>query len=300
MISSDATDHILPAMWRMEIHVSYLFRQSIEDLFENQSVAVSSFKIDDIGLWRIEAFLTEQPDSKNIEQRIRELITDQAPPNLHIEYIAEKNWLLENRNHFPPLEIGEFYIHASHLPASRTHNYSLKLDAGTAFGSGEHATTAGCLMALQDVAKCKNITKPLDMGCGSGILALAMASLWHVPVIASDIDLESMRVTNQNAKANNLHQYLTATSGNGYASSMVRKGAKYDLIVSNILANPLCKLSKHMSKCLQTTDDGGGVVILSGLLVKDGALVIAAHRRYGLRLIKRYIRDGWLTLWMER
>jgi len=298
MTGSADNNRVLPAMWRLETRVGEKFREDAENLFEDGSVSLSSFKSEFTEEWRIEAFYTSPPGESRIRQCLNDIAGEDVP--LTIEAIPEKDWLQENRNNFPALEIGRFYIHSSHLPPSRRHNFSLRLNAATAFGSGEHATTSGCLTALQDLAKCKKISNALDMGCGSGILALTMASLWRAPVVASDIDPEAMRVTARNARNNHLHTLIRATSGTGYASPAVQNNAPYDLIVSNILANPLCKLAPSLSSALRPKQRGGGNIVLSGLLVKDGAKVIAAHRRFGFKPVKRYIEDGWLTLCMER
>jgi ribosomal protein L11 methyltransferase len=198
---------------------------------------------------------------------------------------------------FPPLKIGRYFIHGSHFDGVVPNSLiTLRLDAGTAFGSGEHPSTAGCLIALDWLARRYRIKRPLDMGCGSGILALAMAKTWRATVMACDIDDEARRVTIANATLNKVKKLIRVSTGPSYQAPVVVRGRPYDLIASNILSTPL----KAMAGDLVTSLAPGGVTVLSGLLQRDSQLVIQAHRIRGLRLIRTILIGNWVTIVMGR
>ncbi|MBT5897497.1 MAG: methyltransferase domain-containing protein, partial [Rhodospirillaceae bacterium] len=146
----------------------------------------------------------------------------------------------------------------------------------------------------------RRFQRPLDMGCGSGILALAMAKTWRVPVVASDIDPESARVTRLNARQNGVGPLVRAVCGRGYRSQAVARSGPYDLIVANILARPLIKMAGDLVRHLRPARQGGGTAILSGLLARDARWVAAAHEAWGLRLNRTMVHDGWATLVLSR
>jgi ribosomal protein L11 methyltransferase len=179
------------------------------------------------------------------------------------------------------------------VPAGR---YGLLIVAATAFGSGEHDTTRLCLEALQELARQRRVRRPLDVGCGSGILSLAAALLWRVPVLGSDLDPESVRVARDNARLNRLRSLVTIVGGNGYGAPAIRRRAPFDLIVANILARPLCRLAPDLARHLEP----GGVAILSGLLIEQEAQVAAAHRAQGLALVGRRRSRAWSALILRR
>jgi len=172
----------------------------------------------------------------------------------------------------------------------------LQLDAGTAFGSGEHPTTAGCLLALDRLARKFRFKHPLDVGCGSGILALAMAKTWRVPVLASDIDLESVLVARANAKQNRVSDLIRALESNGYKDRDIIRGRPYDLVTSNILARPLAKLALDLGRVTAP----GSVAIISGVVQRDAAWMARAHRQIGFHLLAHTIIKGWSTLVLEK
>jgi ribosomal protein L11 methyltransferase len=264
------------------------------------AVAIAAFEIVPGGDWRLEAYATEPPDPVVIAAALARAAADAgvARPACHIAPLPPVDWLAQNRQDFPVQAIGRFVILGSHhdgvrAPAGRI---ALTLDAASAFGSGEHATTRGCLAALDRLAKRRAIRRPLDLGCGSGILALAIAKLWRCPVRAADIDPESVRVARANAAHNQVARWVRVARSDGYRAALVRRGRPYDVIVSNILAGPLQAFARPLARHLAR----GGVAILSGLLVAQEAQVIAAHRRQGLALTRRSRRDGWSTLEFTR
>jgi ribosomal protein L11 methyltransferase len=263
------------------------------------AVAIAAFEIVPGGDWRLEAYAIEPPDPDAVRAALRGAADHArvALPAYHIAPLPPVDWLAENRRDFPAQSIGRFFIHGSHhdgrVPAGRI---GLLIDAATAFGSGEHATTRGCLAALDRLARRRNIRRPLDLGCGSGVLALALAKLWRRPVRAADIDPEAVRVTRANAALNRVARLVSVARSDGYHAPLVRGGRPYDLIVSNILAQPLCRFAPALRRHLAR----GGVAVLSGLLVAQEAQVVAAHRRQGLALVRRRRRDGWSTLEFRR
>lgn len=263
------------------------------------AAAIAAFEIVPGGDWRLEAYALEPPDPAAVEAALARAATEVgvAPPACHIQPLPPVDWLAQNRRDFPAQAIGRFFIHGAHhgagVPAGRI---GLKVDAATAFGSGEHATTRGCLAALDRLARRRRVKRPLDLGCGSGILALAIAKTWRTSVRAADIDPESVRVARANARLNGVARGLRIARSDGYRGLLVRRGAPYDLIVSNILAQPLARFAHELARALAP----GGVAILSGLLVAQEAQVVAAHRRHGLALARRDRRDGWSTLELRR
>ena len=223
-------------------------------------------------------------------------------PIVTVEQIENRDWVAENLKQFPPISIGRFYIYGAHVderpPPSTT---SLRIDQSIAFGTGNHATTAGCLLAIGELAKSKKPKRVLDMGTGSGILALAMAGLWRVTVVACDIDEKAVGVARGNAALNRLAMYIKTGAGNGYMalkSGSLKKLAqkKFDLITANILARPLASMAPDLASALLP----GGRAVLSGLITRDEKMVLNAHRRHGLYLEKRIIIDGWLTLVLKK
>ena len=206
-------------------------------------------------------------------------------------------WLARTRAAFPEQTVGKrFVIRGTHLttpppPGRRV----LTLDAGVAFGSGEHGSTRGCLRALERISH-RRPRRVLDMGTGSGILAMAAARILHRKTRGLDIDPWSVRTASQNATRNQLGRLCRFSTGNGWFSPMARGGAPYDLVFANILARPLCTMARDLAQRLAP----GGTAILAGMLVSQVNWVLAAHRRRGLRCAFTLHEGGWATLVLHK
>ena len=216
------------------------------------------------------------------------------PPALAIERLPARDWLAENQASFPPLRAGRYFIHGSHYRAHAPAGaMALTINATTAFGTGEHATTRGCLLALDALAR-RGLRRPvLDMGTGTGILAIAAAKTWRRTVTARDIDAESVRVAARNAAVNGAAALVDLGRADGYRGLRRRR---YALIFANILARPLALMAPDLARHLAP----GGVAVLSGLLSRQERAVLAAHRLQGLALRARFCIDGWHTLVLAR
>ncbi len=220
-------------------------------------------------------------------------------PPFQTEFLESKNWLKENVIKFAPVEVEDFIIYGIHekdIPPSD--KVTLRIYAATAFGS-EHQTTKSCLRAISHLnrlgAAHRNI---LDMGTGSGILALATAKLWPdaARITAVDIDPEAVAVTRQNARDNHLEKYLTVAVSNGYNSDLVRNNAPYDIIIANILARPLIEMAPQLNQALAP----GGFCILSGFVDDQEDWVIGEHTKLGLKLVELYKLDNWRAVLLEK
>jgi len=227
---------------------------------------------------------------------LAEAATGVSAPLVRADTEAE-GWLARTYESFPEQQVGRrFAVRGTHLLEQASgHRITLTLDAGIAFGSGEHGSTRGCLRALELVAH-RNPRHILDLGCGSGILAMAAARLLHRQVLAVDIEPWSVRVAAQNAELNGLRNLLACRFGNGWRTPAIRAGGPYDLVFANILARPLCMMAKDLARRLAP----GGTAILAGLLDTQVRMVLAAHRRQGLVLERRLIEGQWATLILRK
>jgi ribosomal protein L11 methyltransferase len=211
--------------------------------------------------------------------------------------VPADGWLARTRAAFPEQIIGRrFRIRGTHVtgPAPQG-RVTVQLDAALAFGSGEHGSTRGCLLALERTAR-RQPGRILDLGTGSGILALAAARLLKRKVLAVDLDPWSVRAARRNATLNNLGPSVRVWRANGWKDHRVRAGGPYDLVLANILARPLCLMARPLAAHLAP----GGTVILSGLLSGQARQVLAAHRRQALRLQAMVHVGPWTTLIMRR
>jgi ribosomal protein L11 methyltransferase len=208
-----------------------------------------------------------------------------------------EGWLARTYASFPEQLIGRrFAVRGTHLHGKTTPGrITLTLDAGLAFGSGEHGSTRGCLRALERAAY-RRPQRILDLGTGSGILAMAAARLLHRPVLASDIEPWSVRVAQQNAALNRLGRLARFRLADGWRHAAIRAGGPYDLVFANILARPLCLMAGPLGTHLAA----GGTAVLSGLLRSQARAVVSAHRRCGLRLEARIQEGPWTTLILRR
>jgi ribosomal protein L11 methyltransferase len=259
---------------------------------------VGFFREEDEGPWRLEAV-------KPVGDRDRELATALmlAGALSGIEVPMERmpteaeGWLARNLEEFPEQLIGRrFAVRGTHETARPvTGRYTLTVDAGLAFGSGEHGSTRGCLRALEFMAHRKP-RRILDLGTGSGILAMAAARLLRRPVLATDIDPWSVRVTQQNASINGVSRLVRAHLADGWKTRASRAGTPYDLVFANILARPLCSMALPLAQHLAP----GGRAILAGLLATQERMVLAAHRRQGLLLERRFPEGQWTALLLRK
>lgn len=215
------------------------------------------------------------------------------------DLLQSDDWLTENVMNFAPLEEAEFFICSINdntpLPKDKL---GLKVYAATAFGS-EHQTTRGCLDALSDINKlsAEKPQKILDVGTGSGILALAAAKLWHqAQIVAVDIDDEAVRVAMQNAIDNQAEAQIKADLSDGYQSELVQKNAPYDVILANILARPLIAMAPDMANNLKK----GGYAVISGFIDDQVDWVIGEHEKQGLKLKKLYEKENWRVALLEK
>jgi len=251
--------------------------------------AVSAFENAAGGPWLVEGFSALAPE--------RTALAAALPGAFRLERLPPRDWVRENQESFPPHRIGRYFIYGSHhragIPAG---TIGLLIDAATAFGTGEHATTAGCLRVMDGLARRRRFRRILDLGTGTGILAIAAAKTWATPVLAVDIDGGSLRVARANIRANGVAGHVRAALSRGYRSRRVETARRYDLVLANILARPLVAMARDLRAALAP----GGVAVLSGLIEWQAPLVLAAHRLQGLHLVRRLVIDGWTTLELHR
>ena len=263
---------------------------ALSDLVEPPPDAVTTFESGDG--WIVEAYYAEHPDSERLTKELGALLSF-AVPQIEVVEVPDENWVAISQAALPPVSAGRFTIHGSHdrglVPRGPN---TLLIDAGEAFGTAHHATTQGCLIALDRVTRRRQFESVLDLGCGSGVLAIAAArALPGARIEASDNDPVAISVARTNARLNGVAGRIRMWVADGLPRSRVREG-NYDLILANILADPLVALAQDVAWAVKP----GGVVILSGLLVRQAEYVIAAYRSHGFSLVDHRRLAGWSTL----
>jgi ribosomal protein L11 methyltransferase len=249
------------------------------------------------GRWDIALHFVEAPD----ETAIRELVTlaagDEVARSVRFDVVAPKDWVKATLEDLVPVRAGRFIVHGQHDRAKVAANkLGIEIEAALAFGTGHHGTTRGCLLLLDHVLKAFRPRRVLDLGTGTGVLAIAAAKALHTRVLASDIDALSVKVAAENARLNGAGPLVEVTWGNGFSVPKLRQRKPFDLVLANILANPLRQMATPMSRHLA----GGARVILSGLLSAQAPAVIAAYRARGF-IIERHVRiEGWSSLLLRK
>src|ERR1700742_2516199 len=226
----------------------------------------------------VEALYTEAPDAA--------WLSKVACRDVTVEPLPDQDWIRLSQEGLPPVRAGRFFVYGAHDAGQVPHGViPMKIEAGLAFGTGHHETTALCLSVLSDLARERSFRKVLDLGCGTGLLAIGAAKLWKRPVLASDIDPVAVDVTRDNAIANGVAPLVRAVTADGLTHPVLAAAAPYDLIVANILAGPLTHLAPGIVRALAP----GGMLVLSGLLHYQENLVLSFYR--DLRFMARH-RDG--------
>ena len=262
-----------------------------ESFFEGQA-AIAAFERPD-GLWDITVHFADPPDQNSIRELVGLAAGDDVARNITFDTVEAKDWVKASLEDLKPVPAGRFIVHGQHdrerVPSNKL---GIEIEAALAFGTGHHGTTRGCLLLLDHVLKAWYPRRVLDLGTGTGVLAIAAAKALHEPVLASDIDPASVRVARDNARLNqtgDLVQIITAT---GFSALQFSQRGPFDLVLANILANPLRQLATPMTRHLAPS----ALVILSGLLNRQAASVIAAYRTRGLVPLRHVRIDGWSSL----
>jgi ribosomal protein L11 methyltransferase len=248
------------------------------------------------GEWLFEATCDAPPDLAALAELARTTLGGNV--EFSVEPIdPEVNWVAKSLEGLAPVTAGGFYVYGSHatdpVPAGLI---AIRIDAAEAFGTGHHETTTGCLEAIERTLKRRKPRSPLDVGTGTGVLAIALAKRLHLPVVASDIDPVAVRTAAANARDNGVGKLVVALEAAGLDHRVIARHAPYDLIVANILAGPLQALAPAMRRAAEP----GATIILSGILNTQAPRVLAAYARAGMVLRQRLVRKDWSTLMLER
>jgi len=242
---------------------------------------------EDRGVWRIDAFPTTQEEAAGMEAALR----GHAGLEVTVETLADADWLAMSLSGLPPVEAGRFFVYGAHdqgkVPEGRV---TLKIDAGAAFGTGHHGTTVGCLEAFDELLKTERFDRVLDVGCGTGVLAIAAAKTGSAVAVGTDIDEPSARIANENAEINKAKcDFYFADE---LSDPRIAQHLPYDLVFANILAAPLVDLAPEIAGALKP----GGVAILSGLLRTQEERVLEAYRPLGFVVERTIHHDAWTAL----
>lgn len=272
----------------------------LEERLGEEGFIVASCEVSRDGPWQIDIFGEgdESLVEAAIEAAARALGLD--VPHWAWEELPDIDWLAENQRSFRPFAVGPFWVHPSHVPEGKPAGLlPLRIDAGLAFGTGTHATTRGCLEMLATLDPAETVNA-VDVGCGSGILAIAMAKLWKRPVLGGDNDAEAVEVAQENAALNGVPELCSFFVSEGLQAQELSARGPYDLIVANILAAPLLDLATSFGPAVRT----GGRVLLSGLLVEQAAGILAGYEREGFSFERRIdLETGgawWRSLVLRR
>jgi ribosomal protein L11 methyltransferase len=269
---------------------------ALENLIEPAPDAVTQFE-DGPEAWRVEAYFAGDTDLAAVGAALSAALGDKLPA-LEQTDVPDLNWVAISQAALPPVQAGRFVVHGSHDRGRVPHGpHAIMIDAGEAFGTAHHATTLGCLMTIDKLARSRAFRRVLDLGCGSGVLAIAAArALPRADVIATDFDPVAVAVAAENVRANGLHQRVSVICAEGLAHPWIRHAAPFDLVIANILSEPLVALAPQIRRAVRVR----GTIILSGLLNSEAPRIVAAYAAQGFALLGERFIAGWPTLSLRR
>lgn len=271
-------------------------RLAIEKDGEAMALATAAFEEPTLNAWYVDAYYETAPSLISIFERIGEFIDPASPPT--IEEVPDENWVAISQAALPPVAAGRFLVHGGHdreIVGKR--RWGIEIDAGEAFGTAHHATTQGCLQAVDHLGRTHVFERILDLGSGTGLLAIAAARVWpKARIVASDIDPIAVEVAEQNAALNATRSRISFATAAGLNHPRLRTSAPYDLVLANILAGPLI----HLAPALSRATHPGSVVVLSGLLGEQMREVAGTYAMSGFRLMQKTLDHNWATLVLVR
>ena len=245
--------------------------------------------------WCVEVHFAQPPDLEPLRSMFAAASSEALARRLVVDKIPARDWVKESLAGLAPVGAGRFLVHGAHdrarVPPNRI---CIEIEAATAFGTGHHGTTRGCLLALDALARHQAPRHILDLGTGSGVLAIAAAKLWRAPVLATDIDIHAVRAARGNAAKNGVRGLVETVQAAGLTAPRVAACAPFDLVLANILLTPLQRLAAPLARSLWPH----ARVVLSGVLAGQAEAAISAYRSQGLMLERRIPLDEWVTLVM--
>lgn len=281
-----------PPLWKASVTLTKAEAHDVAALFEltppkAQAVLIAEEPFTDEAT--VEALYGAMPDG--------DLLSELAGREVRVILLPDQDWIRLSQEGLPPVRAGRFFVYGAHdagiVPPGVI---PIRIEAGLAFGTGHHETTALCLSILSALAKQRRYRNALDLGCGTGLLAIGAAKLWRDPVLGSDIDYEAIAVARENALANEEGPRVRAVLADGLGNPAIAARAPFDLILANILAGPLTRLAPQIGANVAP----GGTIVLSGLLTWQENLVLSFYRAQQF-VLRRTYRDGpWSALVLER
>jgi len=265
---------------------------ALTDVFYEGETAIAAFERPD-GRWDVTAHFADPPDQALVRMLVANAAGEAIAAGLSFDTLEAKDWVKASLEDFVPVPAGRFVVHGQHDRTRIAPNrLGIEIEAALAFGTGHHGTTRGCLLLLDHVLKTRRPRRLLDLGTGTGVLAIAAAKAGHRVVLASDIDPPSVSVARDNARLNGVGHLVHAISATGFSAPDFARAGPFDLVLANILANPLRQLARPLTRHLAPS----GLVILSGLLTHQARAVIAAYRARGLVPVRHLRLEGWSSL----
>ena len=279
-------------LWKAIVATSKVQAGEIAALFEltpprPQAVLIDEEPFEDCAT--VEAFYAAMPDGTFLSRLI-------GTP-VHVALVPDQDWVKLSQEGLPPVRAGRFFVYGAHdRGAVPPGVIPLRIEAGLAFGTGHHESTSLSLSLISNLARRRRFRRVLDLGCGTGVLAIAMARLWRSRILATDIDPVAVDVARDNARINDSSAFVRTIAADGLVHPAVSARASFELIVANILAGPLTRLAPSIAGALAPS----GFVLLSGLLRWQENLVLSYYRAQGLKLRARQRDGNWSALLLER
>lgn len=270
---------------------------AFETAFEDEGLPIAILEVDeDRDIHEVSLYADGDVDA--VEARVEEILAGLALSRpIAREPVPDIDWVTRSLEGLKPVRAGRFFVHGAHDRRKRhSGELAIEIEAGLAFGTGHHGTTAGCLEMLEQVVRRERPRNALDLGTGSAVLAIAVAKLAHIPVLATDIDPVAIKVAAANARLNHVKALVETATAPGFHHPIFAARGPFDLIVANILARPLMRLAPEMAGHVTL----GGSIVLSGILDRQRDAVISAYVGQQFRHVRTLHREGWVTIHLKR
>ncbi len=269
----------------------------LTEALDPEETAAAAFEEPNEIDWAMEVYFAHAPDETAIRELVAEVVGSEAAKALNFSKLDQKDWVSASLAGLVPVRAGRFLVHGSHDRAAiRVNDIAIEIEAALAFGTGHHGTTRGCLLMLDSILKQRRPRRVIDVGTGTGVLAIAAARALRQPVVAGDIDPISTLTSRENARANAATAFVRPVTAVGVRKPAMKRDAPYDLIFANILAKPLRLLAPSLTSIASADAE----LVLSGLLACDVPGILSAYRAQGFALARRRDLEGWVTLLLHR